>query len=240
MEIDRTERRILGSLVEKRWSTPDQYPLSINALVAACNQKSNRDPVLDLQDFEVTGAIMALREKGLVLIREREGGRVVRYAERLVEQLGLSDRAGAVLAELMLRGPQTASELLRRVPRMIPAESQNQIDEALAELAGAHVARLLPRQPGQRQARWTHLLAPAGEAEAAPPANDAPPPLPPRTESSSDGDFDAMSGEEQPAPPPEAELLAGFRREIDELRAEVAELRRLVEDERRRPPTLEV
>lgn len=244
MEIDRTERRILGSLMEKRWSTPDQYPLSLNALLAACNQKSNRDPALELHDFEVTGALMALREKGLVLIRERDGGRVIRYAERLAENLGVSERAGAVLAELMLRGPQTAPELLRRVPRMVPTESQNQIDEALAELAGLHAARLQPRQSGQRHARWAHLLAPATEADAdaAPEEESTPAPAPTAASApapAAAGDFDATSGEEQPAPPPESELLADFRREISDLRAEVAELRRIVEEERRHPPTSE-
>lgn len=210
MELERTERRILGALIEKRWSTPEQYPLSENSLLAACNQRSNRDPILDLTDFEIAGTLIALREKGLVLIREREGGRVRRYAERLTEELGLSERASAVLAELLLRGPQTAPELLRRVPRMVPAESQNQIDEALSELAGLHLVRLLARGAGQRHARWTHLLAPEGEipAPAAEPESAAP----------------SDPGERRPSASPIAAELAELRREVEELRERVARL----------------
>jgi uncharacterized protein YceH (UPF0502 family) len=221
MEIDRTERRILGSLIEKRWSTPDQYPLSINALVAACNQRNNRDPVIGLQEFEVTGALMALREKGLVLIREREGGRVPRYAERLTEELGLTERASALLAELLLRGPQSAPELLRRIGRMVPTESQDPVDQALAELSALHVVRLLPRESGRHYARFAHTLAPAEEdpvvTTGEPRAVDAAP----------------RASAVRPPASPEPGAAATLAREMEELRQEVAELRaRVAEIER--------
>src|SRR5262245_12592218 len=106
MEIDKTSRRILGALVEKRWTTPEQYPLTLNALVAACNQKSNRDPELQLEEFLVEGCLYQLRLAELVMVVERESGRTVRYAERFSEKLDLSRQQQALLAELMLRGPQ--------------------------------------------------------------------------------------------------------------------------------------
>jgi len=172
MQLDRTERRILGSLIEKRWSTPDQYPLSLNALVAACNQKSNRDPALSLEDFEISGCLMGLREKGLVLIRDRDGGRVQRYAEKLTEELTLEPLAGAVIAELMLRGPQTAPELSRRVTRMVPVDGVGPLEECLADLARNHLVMLQGRQSGQRHARWVHLLRDETEGEDAEVARD--------------------------------------------------------------------
>jgi len=209
MELDRTERRLLGALMEKRWSTPDQYPLSLNALVAACNQKSNRDPVFRLEEFEVTGCILALGEKGLVLIRERDGGRVQRYAEKLTEELGADRLRSAILAELLLRGPQTAGELSRRVPRMAPAGDAAEVEATLVDLADGHLARRLPKAAGQRHPRWTHLLAPEEEAppEPQPAAPEPPATAPPAPEAA-------------PPPPPD---------EIHALREEILALRRRVE-----------
>jgi len=221
MQLDRTERRILGSLIEKRWSTPDQYPLSLNALVAACNQKSNRDPVLELEDFEISGCLMGLREKGLVLIRERDGGRVERYAERLSEELAVEPLAGAVLAELMLRGPQTAPELSRRVKRMVPVGGLGPLEECLAELARTRLVMLQGRQPGQRHARWNHLLG-----------NDAR-----DAEENGEAAEEAIEAGRAPAPEPVVVVTEpvpepvttapepDLRAEVEALRREVAELR---------------
>jgi uncharacterized protein YceH (UPF0502 family) len=158
MELDRTEARILGALIEKRWTTPDAYPLSLNALTSACNQKSNRDPTLQLAEFEITGCLMGLRQKGLVMIHEREGGRVRRYGERLMDELHHSRQEIAILAELLLRGAQTAGELYRRCGRMAPMGSQSDVDQLLRDLAGGHFVRLRPKAPGQRYARWEQLL----------------------------------------------------------------------------------
>jgi uncharacterized protein YceH (UPF0502 family) len=218
MQLDRTERRILGSLIEKRWSTPDQYPLTMNALVTACRQKSNRDPVLNLEEFEITGCLLALREKGLVIIREREGGHVPRYAERLAEELSLGPTASAILAELMLRGPQTAPELSRRVPRMVRIEGLSEIERELADLARTRLVRLQAKVSGQRHARWAHLLStgepleePEETAEPALPSISAPPPSPAR---------------EPPVPePPAPEPAAPESTEVERLREEIAELR---------------
>lgn len=169
MHLDRTTRRILGSLVEKRYSTPDQYPLTLNALVLACNQKSNRDPEMQLEEFIVEGCLKQLRVEGWVTIVEREYGRAVRYGERLVEQLALSHQEAAVIAELLLRGPQTEQELHRRCERMTPLGTLNEAVAVLRGLETRGLVRHLPREIGQRVARWKHLLSPPDE-EAAEPA----------------------------------------------------------------------
>ncbi len=219
MELDRTERRVLGALIEKRHTTPDQYPLSLNALIAACNQRSNRDPFLDLEEFEVRGTLLALMEKRLVTRMLREGGRTERYSERLSEELAVDRHTAAVLAELMLRGPQTSSELSRRAERMAPEAADPARTEAvLAALAHSGLATLLPRRPGERQPRWAHRLTPAGEpSEAVPPpvAAAVPPPL-------------AAAASPPPAeaapPPPAPDALAALREEIAELRRRVERL----------------
>ncbi|MCU0726052.1 MAG: YceH family protein [Planctomycetes bacterium] len=200
MELDRTQRRVLGSLMEKRWTTPEQYPLSLNSLILACNQKSNREPVLELEEFEVRGVLLALMEKGLATRILREGGRTERYSERLTEELGLDRPGSALLAELMLRGPQTAPELARRAARMAPDLADREADPSLAPLATAGLVRLLPREPGQRHARWVHRLTPETEVEAPPPA-PAPPP-----------------------PPVPIDDLADLRAEIADLRARIERL----------------
>ena len=158
MELDRTERRVIGCLIEKRWATPEQYPLSLNVLVSACNQRNNRSPVLEIEAFEVEGTLLSLREKGFVLVREREGGRVVRYAERLTEELALEPDAAAVLTELLLRGPQSASELARRTSRMVRIASAEQAEEVLKELSRRHLTRLLPRGAGRPPGPRCRLL----------------------------------------------------------------------------------
>ncbi|MCE9638185.1 MAG: YceH family protein [Planctomycetes bacterium] len=166
MHLDRTSRRILGSLVEKRYSTPEQYPLTLNSLVLACNQRSNRDPETSIEEFIVEGCLKQLRIDGWVTVVERDFGRAVRYSERLSDQIGLTKPEAAVMAELMLRGPQTEQELQRRTERMCRIAT---IDEALAVLQGLAargLVRHLARETGQRVARWEHLLTPPGEASA--------------------------------------------------------------------------
>lgn len=163
MELDQTERRILGALIEKQWTTPDQYPLTLNGLVSACNQKSNRDPVLTIEDFEIEGCLRGLRTKGLVMVHERDGGRVQRFSERLGHELDVSKPELSIIAELLLRGPQTAPELYRRCARMASYESSGDVSGLLRELASRHLVHLLPKGAGQRHARWEHRLAPEGE-----------------------------------------------------------------------------
>ena len=170
MDLTSSEQRVLGALLEKQRTTPDQYPLTLNALVLACNQKSNRDPEMQLEDFLVEGCLRQLRIDGWLTVVEREYGRSVRYSERMVEKLGLTDKEAAILAELMLRGPQTEQELPRRCERMAKIASPEEALAILQTMAGRGLVQHLPRDVGQRLARWKHLLTPPGEAEAAPAA----------------------------------------------------------------------
>jgi uncharacterized protein YceH (UPF0502 family) len=167
------ETRVLGVLVEKQHTVPDTYPLSLNALLAGCNQKTSRDPVIAASEAEVQATVDRLR--GLSLVVESSGGRVMRYAHNLERVLGLPSQSVALLATLMLRGPQTAAELRVNAERLHRFADVSAAEGFLHELAaresGALVV-LLARQPGAREARWAHLLsgAPAVEAAAEAPA----------------------------------------------------------------------
>jgi uncharacterized protein YceH (UPF0502 family) len=186
--LDATERRIVGSLIEKALAVPDSYPMTLNALVAACNQKSNRDPEMALEEYAVDGALRALMQKGWVREMELAGGRTRRYAHEAGTQLGVDEPDLALLAELFLRGPQSAMELRTRASRMRPFASPEAVEERLRDLAARPVpyVRLLGRRAGERVARWEDLLtadAPAraasrtaAEAAATDPAPGAPPP----------------------------------------------------------------
>ncbi|HRI81971.1 MAG TPA: YceH family protein [Opitutaceae bacterium] len=167
------ETRVLGVLCEKQHTVPDTYPLSLNALVAGCNQKTSRHPVIEASEAEVQAAIDSLR--GPALVVESSGGRVTRYAHNMEKALRLPSQAVALLTVLMLRGPQTAGELRINCERLHRFADISAVDAFLQELAerpdGAMVAEL-PRQPGSRENRWAHLLsgAPAVETAAASPA----------------------------------------------------------------------
>lgn len=165
MHLDRTARRILGSLIEKRFSTPEQYPLTLNALVLACNQRSNREPFMDLEPFIVEGCLTQLRLNGYLTVVERDTGRTVRYKERLADSLGLTEKEAAVLAELLLRGPQTEQELARRTERMRKIASPEEAIQILDGLAARKIVEHLPRRTGERIARWRHLLTPPDEVD---------------------------------------------------------------------------
>ena len=160
ISLDPTERRIVGALIEKQLSVPESYPLSLNALVAACNQKSNRDPETNLPEYMVSGALSALMEKQWVIHWEREGSRVPRYTHRAQDQLGVDEHDLAILAELLLRGPQSSPELKTRASRMRPLPSLEEVERRLDALARRPVpyVRCLGRRPGERVARWEHLL----------------------------------------------------------------------------------
>lgn len=157
--LDRTEQRIVGVLIEKELSVPDSYPMSENALVDGCNQKSNRDPVLGLEAFQVAGAVMALQEKGWVA-RIDGGGRVPRFRHRVVDRLALDQRQLAVLAELLLRGAQAPGALKPRVARMGFTGSPEEIEAVLRGLAERKdpITALMPLAPRERDRRWQHLL----------------------------------------------------------------------------------
>jgi uncharacterized protein YceH (UPF0502 family) len=159
--LDVVEARVLGCLLEKELATPQYCPLTLNAVVLACNQSSNRDPVVSFTDAEVAGAIARLREKGAVRIVHSPGQRANKYRQSLGEALGLDEQHRAVLAVLLLRGPQTVGELRIRTERMADFDSLTEVEEVLALLARREepLARHLDRAPGQKEARWTQLLA---------------------------------------------------------------------------------
>ncbi len=162
--LDDLEVRVLGCLIEKELATPEYYPLSINALTNACNQKSNRDPLLALEEADVVRALDSLRFNQLVVISS-DGGRVPKYRHILAERLRLAPPELAVLGELMLRGPQTVGELRGRAERMHHFADLASVDAVLEELMARTPPLLmrLPRLPGRKESRYAHLFA--GEPE---------------------------------------------------------------------------
>jgi uncharacterized protein len=165
IELTPLEARVVGSLIEKEITTPDQYPLTLNALTAACNQKSNRDPVLELATSEVQEALDGLMKKHVVTDRSGGiGGRVTRYRQRLCNtqfgSLTLSPREIAIICELLLRGPQTPGELRSRASRMAPLQDVDEVEAALADLAAREdpLVAQLAREPGRRESRWMQLF----------------------------------------------------------------------------------
>jgi len=177
--LDPVAVRVLGALMEKEATTPEYYPLSLNALVNACNQKSNRQPVVEYDEDTVSDAIDGLRAVKLAVVITGSG-RVSKYAQRISESLNLGRREMAVLCVLLLRGPQTLGEIKDRSERMHAFADLEEVERALDKLAewpDMPLVRKLPRQPGQKEVRYAHLLAgePAVQAEdAAPAAPNAP------------------------------------------------------------------
>jgi uncharacterized protein len=164
--LDPVEVRVLACLLEKDITTPEYYPMTMNALVNACNQKSNRDPVVSWGEELVSQAVDTLRAKKLASILTGGGNRVPKYGHRLQEALNLGRREVALLCELMLRGPQTVGELRDRAGRMYRFSDTDEVEMCLArlhEFPGGALAVQLPRQPGQKEARFAHLLS--GEPE---------------------------------------------------------------------------
>lgn len=205
-ELSLLEARILGVLVEKQHTVPDIYPLSLNALTAGCNQKTSRDPVLHASESEVQAGIDRLRGDSLIV--ESSGGRVMRYAHNIERVLGLPSQAVALLAAMMLRGPQTVGELRINCDRLHRFADGSAVEGFLSELeersAGALVV-MLPRLPGARENRWMHLLS-------GPPA-DAP------------ADIDST------APPRDDTLrteIAALKQSVSELRDEIESLKRAI------------
>jgi uncharacterized protein YceH (UPF0502 family) len=207
------EVRVLGSLIEKELSTPDHYPLSLNALTAACNQSSNRDPVMTLDEDAVSSAITVLRRLSLVRSFQGSGSRVPKYQHLLTEAGDLSRAELAVLCVLMLRGPQTLAEVRTRGARLTPGDDQGGVEAALEALTTrepAPAAIRLPRRPGQKEARYAHLLA----GEVAYEADDPQPPMPP-------ADANRIAALE--------EAMRELRNELNDLRAQLATFRKQFE-----------
>jgi uncharacterized protein YceH (UPF0502 family) len=208
VDLDDVEIRVLGCLVEKQRTTPDQYPLSLNALRLACNQATNRDPVVDYDEPAIRAALERLSRRGWVRLASGPGSRVAKYRHLLDDTLGRVPSQLALLAVLMLRGPQTPGELKQRVERLYPYGSTEEVEQALEALAEHELAEKLPRRPGQSQARWQQLLG--GGATAAPAAHDA------ERERGAEGD----SG---------SEPLSPLEARVARLEQQVAELQRALE-----------
>ena len=158
MDADAVEIRVLGCLIEKQRTTPDQYPLSLNALRLACNQATNRDPVVDYDEATIRAAIDKLSRRGWVRLASGPGGRVAKYRHLLDDALGRVPSQIALLAVLMLRGEQTPGELKNRVERIYPYGSLEDVQRALDALAEEELVERLPRRPGQSQDRYIQLL----------------------------------------------------------------------------------
>ena len=206
------EARVLASLIEKEATTPDSYPLSLGALLAACNQTSNREPVMRLDEAAVAAATTALRRRSLLRAIQPAGSRVGKHQHLLADALSLDRRELALLAVLMLRGPQTAGELHVRTARLAEfpdlAAVEATLDALVARAPEPLVARL-PRRPGQREVRYAHLLSGEPAAEAAPP-----PAEPADRGAADDGRVAALE-----------QAVAELRDELAALRNELAEFR---------------
>lgn len=199
------EGRVLGSLIEKALATPQSYPLSESALLAACNQTTNREPVVDYSQTDVRRALIGLREEGLARTARRPGERTEKHLHLADSALALSPAGLALLGVLLLRGPQTAGELRTRTERLHGFEDADAVEaalEALADREGGALVRRLERQPGQKEPRWVQLLAAEGEAAGV-------------------RGSDAAAGPTGGQP----EAADAARTPLDALRAEVAELR---------------
>ena len=167
-ELNAVELRILGVLIEKQMATPDYYPLTLNALTNACNQKNNREPFMSLAQAEVESALKSLRNQHLVWQIMTHGSRTAKYEHNLVERTGCSEREISVLCELFLRGPQTAGELNTRTARLIESHGLIGIEQTLKKLT-AHekgpFAVILPRLPGHKENRYIHLFCTPDQSE---------------------------------------------------------------------------
>jgi uncharacterized protein len=176
MDADPAELRVLGCLIEKQRTTPDVYPLSLNALRLACNQSTNRDPVVEYDEPTIRDALQRLSARGWVRLASGPGSRAVKYRHLFDDALGVSGSEISLLAVLMLRGPQTIGELKTRAERLHRFESTAEVDEVLRGLAQRELVAQLNRRPGQKEERWMQLLG--GEVETpASPAAVTPSPL---------------------------------------------------------------
>jgi uncharacterized protein len=205
LSLDADEVRVLGSLLEKEVTTPEYYPLSLNALLNACNQKSNREPVTHFDEDTVDRVLYTLRDKGLLLNITGAGSRVPKYGHRLSEKLNLGRREMAILCELMVRGPQTLGELRTRAERMHHFDDLAEVESVLDRMP--ELVTRLPRRPGEKEARYAHLLSgPAAALASGPPA------LTPKQAADS-------------AAPPRSDRLTLLEAEVAQLRRELEDLK---------------
>jgi uncharacterized protein YceH (UPF0502 family) len=168
VDADAIELRVLGSLVEKRRTTPDAYPLSLNSLRLACNQATSREPIVDYDEPTIRAALTRLSERGWVRLASGPSSRAIKYRHLMEDALGLKDAELAVLAVMMLRGPQTLAELKTRTERMHRFASLEDVEQTLAGLAERELAVRIPRRPGQKEDRFGQLLGASESAEPTP------------------------------------------------------------------------
>ncbi len=223
-ELTPPEQRVLGCLIEKRFTTPEQYPLTLNALRLACNQSTNRDPVVSYDEDTVREAAQRLSRYGLARLASGHSSRATKYRHLAEDALGLDQPQLATLCVLLLRGPQTPGELKGRTDRMVRFESLQAVEEVLAALGERGYARRLERRPGQKEDRFEHLLgAAAGAPAAAPfmsavegpgdgPSTERPPPA------------TAPAGPATPRASASPAAMDGLVARLDALEAEVARL----------------
>jgi len=207
-QLSNTEVRVLGSLIEKDVTTPDYYPLSLNALVHACNQKNNRDPVMTLDEDTVRDALSALEEKRFAGPASGADSRVTKYEHRLQEVFNFDRREMAVICVLLLRGPQTPGQLRSRGERMYRFETLEDIQSSLERLVDRGLVKVLPRQPGTKESRYMHLFA--GE-------------VPDIAVSDTARSADLSNNQETRIAALESEI-SSLKRDVAELRRELAEL----------------
>ena len=237
-ELTPPEQRVLGCLIEKRWTTPDQYPLSLNALRLACNQSTNRDPVTAYDEATVRQAADRLTKYGLARLASGHSSRATKYRHLAEEGLGLGREELAVLAVLLLRGPQTPGELKARSDRMASIASLEEVEQVLSALADRGYVRRLGRRPGQKEDRFEQLLGGAG-AQADPgqvfsaPAPSAPAPSAPASSATAPiAPASSATAPIAPIPPTQAPPAAtpagadgGLEARVRALEADVAALR---------------
>ena len=217
MDLDPAEVRILGCLIEKQRTTPDAYPLSLNSLRLACNQTTNRDPVVDYDESTIRAALHRLSQRRYTRLASGHTSRAYKFRHLLDEALGLDGGELAVLAVLLLRGAQTPGELKQRTERMQGFPDLAAVQDVLDALIGREYAIRLARRPGQKEERYVHLLS--AESADAPPVETAPAPLvaaPPRPPAAH-GRIEALEGEVASL---RAELAA-LREQVDALRTEL-------------------
>jgi len=196
------ELRVLGCLIEKQRTTPDVYPLTLNALRLACNQSTNRDPVVDYDEVTIRTAIDRLSRRGWVRLASGPGSRVAKFRHLVDDELKLSPRESALLCILMLRGPQTPGELRQRAERLYPFRDVDEIEQVLAGLDERELTVQLPRRPGQKEQRHAQLLGGGSEEDVLTPPSAV-----------------------EPVAPADDDRLDALERELVELRGEIASLR---------------
>jgi uncharacterized protein YceH (UPF0502 family) len=210
LNLNQTEVRVLGSLIEKDITTPDYYPLSLNALVNACNQKNNRDPIMTLDENSVRYALGSLQEKRLAGPAGGADSRVTKYEHRLQEVFNFDRREIAVICVLLLRGPQTPGELRGRSERMYRFETLDDVQSTIQRLSDRQppLVRVLPRQPGTKESRYVHLFVEDTWPTEAYPAHLAP----------------------EPRAANDSSRLAALEAEVSSLKKEIVELKQQLSD----------